>query len=95
MGQEIGQSSRHQPAVVRDGSLFHMAFSANDNTNRNLYAISPDGLSWTLGADTGQTSGAAPVLTVSQLIRVSIGICSYSCSLPTILRTEFFSRFSI
>jgi hypothetical protein len=68
MGQEIGQSSRHQPAVVWDGSLFHMAFSANDDTNRILYATSPDGLSWTLGADTGQTSSAAPALTVSQPI---------------------------
>jgi hypothetical protein len=29
MGQEIGQESRHQPAVLWDGSLLHMVFSSN------------------------------------------------------------------
>ena len=68
MGQEIGQSSPFPPAVGYDvfSSLFHMVFRANDNSNRILYATSPDGQNWTLGPDTGQTSGAAPALVVSQ-----------------------------
>jgi hypothetical protein len=69
MGQEIGQESRHQPAVVWDGSLLHMVFSSNDNDNRILYATSPDGLTWTLWGDTGQTSGAAPALVLCQWAR--------------------------
>jgi len=66
MGQEIGQSSPFPPAVVYDvfSSLFHMVFRANDNSNRILYATSPDNQNWTLGPDTGQTSGAAPALVV-------------------------------
>lgn len=68
MGQEIGQTSRHQPAVVFDGSGYHMVFSSNDNTNRILYVISSDGENnWTLGPDTGQTSGAAPALALCQV----------------------------
>ena len=59
MGREIGQESRHQPAVLWDGSLLHMVFSSNGGDNRILYATSPDGLKWTPGSDTGQTSGAA------------------------------------
>jgi hypothetical protein len=72
MGQPIGQESRHQPAVVWDGSLMHMVFSSNGDDNRILYATSPNGFDWTLGADTGQTSGAAPALTLS--VRDEIGL---------------------
>jgi hypothetical protein len=67
MGQEIGQTSRRQPAVVFDGSIYHMVFSANDDSNRILYVTSSDGLNnWTLGPGTGQTSGAAPALALYQ-----------------------------
>jgi hypothetical protein len=59
MGREIGQESRHQPAVLCGGSLLHMVFSSNGGDKRILYATSPDGLKWTPGSDTGQTSGAA------------------------------------
>jgi hypothetical protein len=66
MAQEIGQSSRHQPAVVFDGIFYHMVFSADDDSNRSLYAISLDGgSSWSLGPDTNQTSGAAPALSMA------------------------------
>jgi hypothetical protein len=65
MGYPIGQESRHQPAVVSDGSLIHMVFSSNGDDNTILYATSPNGFDWTLGADTGQTSGAAPALALS------------------------------
>jgi hypothetical protein len=68
MGQEIGQTSQHQPAVVFDGSGYHMVFLSNDDTNRIIYVTSPDGENnWTLGPDTGQTSGAAPAVAVYQL----------------------------
>jgi hypothetical protein len=84
MGQEIGQESRHQPAVFWDGSLLHMVFSSNGGDNRILYATSPDGLKWTPGPDTGQTSGAAPALARSIKGGLELnGTCSYSCLLPT------------
>ena len=68
MGQEIGQTSRNQPAVVFDGSGYHMVFSSNDDTNSILYVTSPDGENnWTLGPGTGQTSGAAPALALYQV----------------------------
>src|ERR1700693_5444162 len=67
MGQEIGQTSQHQPAAVFDGSTYHMVFSSNDNTNRVLYVTSSDGLNdWTGGPDPGQTTGAAPALALFQ-----------------------------
>jgi hypothetical protein len=44
-----------------------MVFSADDDSNRSLYAISLDGgSSWSLGPDTNQTSGAAPALSIYQ-----------------------------
>jgi hypothetical protein len=68
MGVEVGQTSHHQPAVVRENSQFHMVFSANDPSNRILYATSPNGSTdWRLVGDTGQTSGAAPALCLSYL----------------------------
>jgi hypothetical protein len=68
MGQAIGQTSRHQPAVVFDGSNYHMVFSANDDSNRILYVTSSDGLNWTdPGIPTNETSGAAPALALYQI----------------------------
>jgi hypothetical protein len=69
MAREIGQFSWHQPAVVFDGTLFHMVFTANDDSNRILYATSLDGnreFNFLLGPDTNQTSGAAPALSIYQ-----------------------------
>jgi hypothetical protein len=70
MAIEIGQTSRHQPAVVYDwASGFHMVFSANDDSNRIFYATA-EGIGepdlWNLGPDPGQTTGAAPALALYQ-----------------------------
>jgi hypothetical protein len=69
MAQEIGQTSRHQPAVVYDEvtGTFHMVFSANDDSNRIFYATSDiyQG-AWRLGPEPGQSTGAAPALALYQ-----------------------------
>jgi len=67
MAQEIHQRSRHHPTVVFDGSLYHMVFSVNDDSNRILYVTSLDGENaWTLGPDPEQTTFAAPALVLSR-----------------------------
>jgi hypothetical protein len=66
MGTEINQTSQHQPAVVFDGSNYHMVFISKDSSNSVLYVSSPDGLNWTLGPATGQTSSTAPALALFQ-----------------------------
>ena len=74
MAQQVGQNtSRHQPAVVFDGQTYHMVFSANDNSNRILYITSSDGLNWTNGPNTNETSGAAPALVLYQQPALSGG----------------------
>jgi hypothetical protein len=70
MGQPTGQTSKHQPAVVYDGQFqtYHMVFSADDSSNRIIYATSSDGLNnWTLGQQQpGQSTGSAPALALHQ-----------------------------
>jgi hypothetical protein len=65
----VGQTSRHQPAVVYDEvtGMFHMVFSANDDSNRIFYATTQfyEDL-WNLGPEPGQSTGAAPALALYQ-----------------------------
>jgi hypothetical protein len=68
MATWIGQFSRHQPAVVYDGSgTLHMVFAANDDSNRILYRTSNFSIDeWILGPEPGQSTSAAPALALFQ-----------------------------
>ncbi len=61
----VGQTSRHQPAVVHGEltDMFYMVFSANDDSNRIYYATTQIyEFLWQLGPGPGQSTGAAPAL---------------------------------
>ena len=86
MAREIGQFSWHQPAVVFDGTLFHMVFTANDDSNRILYATSLDGnreFNFVLGPDTNQTSSAAPALSIFQDQRFKLLVLVFVANDPS------------
>jgi hypothetical protein len=67
MGAEIGQTSQYEPAVIYDGSSYHMVFCSQDASNRLLYCDSQDGQKWNfIGQVVGDSTGSSPAIALSQ-----------------------------